>query len=304
MIEGILSFKEFYAAYDGDPHHAWQEYVAYGGLPAVRGKRRPEEKAALLRDLWDTVYLEGILKQNRMLHGKDVLGAVVDAVCASTGFLTTPRKIAKAVKDAGAADAGQKDVDQKDAGEMKVSHVTVGRYIDFLLDATLIRRAGRYDVKGRKEVGPPVKYYAADVGLLNARFLDVGRIDKRLSFQRPDMRRAMETILYNELCRRGFAVHVGILDYSYKDENKKSKRKRMTIDFVADKGSTKYYIQLMCAAEGEDAYRRVSWPLRQIRDSFRKIVVVQEDVVPWNDAYGILYVGIERFLIEENIMNM
>lgn len=276
----VLPYSKFYAAYDGDKGNAWREYAAYGGLPIVMKKKGHEEKAVCLQEMWDTVFLDNIIKQNRMLHDKPMLGAVLDMVCASAGSLTNPRKIEKALKAAGWPD---------------ISNVTVGRYLNFFMDAALIRKAMRYDIKRRKEIGSPMKYYVADAGLLNARLS---------SLQVTAEHGIMETILYNELRYRGFDVHVGVLEYGYKDENKISKRMRLEIDFVADKGSKRYYIQSAFTAGGKESRLQVARPLRYVRDSFKKIVVVKDDIVPWNDEFGILYIGVEKFLLEENSMDM
>lgn len=274
-----LSYGEFYAAYAGDKTTAWREYVTYGGMPGLIAKNSPEEKEKYLQELYDNIYLDGIMERHKILHEKTALGGILDILAASSGSPTNPRKLAKAMKD---------------ACQVDISNVTVSRYLGFFMDAFLIHKVGRYDVKRRRAIGSPVKYYVSDNGLFSA----------RQRFFLPEEKCILENILYNELCYRGFDIHAGVLEYGYKDENKISKRMHLEIDFVADKGSKRYYIQLALTEDKGENRLQAARPLRYVRDSFKKIVVVKEDIAPWNDEYGILYIGIERFLLEENSMDM
>ena len=270
-----LSYNEFYNAYKGDKHDAWQEYYTYGGLPLVMQKNNHEEKAKYLQSLFDRIYLSDIIERNKILHDKSVLDDILNIISSSVGSLTNAGKIAKTFKS---------------ERQVNISDDTVSRYLDFFIDAFMIYKAERYDVKGRKYIGSPLKYYFSDVGLRNA----------RLNFRQQEENHIMENIIYNELCNRDFSVDVGVVEYCYKDENKKSKRAQLEIDFVANKGSKKYYIQSALTVADEKKRQQEVRSLNRVGDSFKKIVVVKDNIIPWHDDNGILYIGVERFLLDEN----
>lgn len=274
-----LSFKEFYDAYKGNKHDAWQEYYTYGGLPLVMQKNSHEEKAKYLHSLFDKIYISDIIERNKILHEKSVLDDILNIISSSVGSLTNAGKIAKTFKS---------------ERQVNISDDTVSRYLDFFIDAFMIYKAERYDVKGRKYIGSPLKYYFSDVGLRNA----------RLNFRQQEENHIMENIIYNELCNRDFSVDVGIVEYCYKDENKKSKRAQLEIDFVANKGSKKYYIQSALTVGDEEKRKQEVRSLNRVGDSFKKIVVVKDNIIPWHDDDGILYIGIERFLLDDNSMDV
>ena len=177
---------------------------------------------------------------------------------------------------------------------MKIDENTVARYLDFFVDSFMLYKAERYDVKGRKHIGSPFKFYFSDVGLRNA----------RLNFRKQEENHIMENIIYNELCYREFSVDVGVVEYNYKDENKKSKRTKLEIDFVANKGSKKYYIQSALNISDEEKRVQETRSLYNVNDSFKKIVVVKDNIIPWYDERGVFYIGIEQFLLNENSMDM
>lgn len=274
-----LSFKEFYDAYKGDKRDAWQEYYTYGGLPLVMQKNSHEEKAKYLHSLFDKIYISDIIERNKILHDKSVLDDILNIISSSVGSLTNAGKIAKTFKS---------------ERQVNISDDTVSRYLDFFIDAFMMYKAERYDVKGRKYIGSPLKYYFSDVGLRNA----------RLNFRQQEENHIMENIIYNELCNRDFNVDVGVVEYCYKDENKKSKRAQLEIDFVANKGSKKYYIQSALTVGDEEKRQQEVRSLKRVGDSFKKIVVVKDNIIPWHDDDGILYIGIERFLLDENSMDV
>lgn len=276
---GPLSFKEFYDAYKSDKRDAWQEYYTYGGLPLVMQKNSHEEKAKYLHSLFDKIYISDIIERNKILHEKSVLDDILNIISSSVGSLTNAGKIAKTFKS---------------ERQVNISDDTVSRYLDFFIDAFMIYKAERYDVKGRKYIGSPLKYYFSDVGLRNA----------RLNFRQQEENHIMENIIYNELCNRDFSVDVGIVEYCYKDENKKSKRAQLEIDFVANKGSKKYYIQSALTVGDEEKRQQEVRSLNRVGDSFKKIVVVKDNIIPWHDDDGILYIGIERFLLDDNSMDV
>lgn len=274
-----LSFEEFYNAYEGDKRNAWQEYYTYGGLPFVMKKRGHEEKAKYLQSLFDKIYIGDIIERNKILHDKSVLDDILNIVSSSVGSLTNAGKIAKTFKS---------------ERQVNISDDTVSRYLDFFIDAFMLYKAERYDVKGRKYIGSPLKYYFSDVGLRNA----------RLNFRQQEENHIMENIIYNELCYREFGVDVGVVEYCFKDENKKSKRAQLEIDFVANKGSKKYYIQSAFTVGEEEKRQQEVKSLNRVGDSFKKIVVVKDNIIPWHDDNGILYLGIEQFLLDESAIDI
>lgn len=274
-----LSFGEFYAAYKGDKRDAWQEYFTYGGLPLVMKKSSHEEKVKYLQSLFDTIYLSDIMERNRILNEKTVLDDILNIISSSIGSFTNSNKIANTFKS---------------VRQMKIDEDTVARYLDLFVDSFMIYKAQRYDIKGRKYIGSPFKFYFSDVGLRNA----------RLNFRQQEENHIMENILYNELCYRDFSVDVGVVEYNYKDENKKSKRTKLEVDFVANKGSKKYYIQSALSISDEEKRLQETRSLYNVNDSFKKIVVVKDNIIPWYDEHGVFYIGIERFLLEENSMDM
>ena len=269
-----LSFEEFYNAYEGDKRDAWHEYCTYGGLPLVVAKKGHEEKAKYLQSLFDAIYISDIMDRNKLTYEKSVLDDILDIVSSSVGSLTNANKITNTFKS-------QKQV--------TIGAPTVSRYLDYFIDAFLLYKAQRYDVKGRKYIGSPLKYYFSDVGLRN--------------FRQQEENHIMENIIYNELCNRQFSVDVGVIEYCYKDENKKSKRIQLEIDFVANKGSKKYYIQSALTVGEEEKRQQEVRSLNRVGDSFKKIVVVRDHIIPWHDDNGILYMGIEQFLLDETAID-
>lgn len=270
-----LSFAEFYSAYDGDKNDAWQEYYTYGGLPLILSKKGHEEKAKYLQTLFDAIYLSDIMDRNKIANEKTVLDDLLNIVSSSVGSLTNANRITNTFKS---------------ERQVTLSNYTVSKYLDYFVDAFLLYRAERYDVKGRKYIGSPLKYYFSDVGLRNA----------RLNFRQQEENHIMENIIFNELCNREYSVDVGVVEYCYKDEQKKSKRANLEIDFVANKGSKRYYIQSAFTIADEEKRKQEIRSLRRIGDSFKKIVVVKDNIIPWHDNDGILYIGIIQFLLEEN----
>lgn len=274
-----LSYEEFYYAFKGDKQNAWQEYYTYGGLPLVIKKQGHDEKAKYLETLFDKIYLSDIMERNKIIYDKYVLDDILNIISSGIGSLTNPARIAKTFKS---------------VRQINIDEDTVARYLDFFIDSFMIYKADRYDIKGRKYIGSPLKYYFSDIGLRNA----------RLNFRQQEENHIMENIIYNELCYREFSVDVGVVEYFYKDNNKKSKRAQLEIDFVANKGSQKYYIQSALTVGDEEKRLQEIRSLKSVKDSFKKIVVVKDNIVPWHDDNGILYIGIEKFLLDENSMNL
>lgn len=274
-----LSYKEFYDAYQGDKYHAWHEYITYGGMPFAVTLQSHEDKSKYLQELFKKVYLADVLERRKLQNDENILEDLLDMISSSVGSLTNPTKLANTFDT---------------VKHVKISPKTVSRYLDYFADAFMISKAQRYDIKGKNYIESPLKYYFSDVGLRNA----------RLNFRQQEETHIMENVIYNELLLRGFSVDVGIVEYSIKTDDGKSKRLQLEVDFVANKGSQRYYIQSAFAIPDEEKRNQETRVFSRISDSFKKIVVVRDDIIPWHDENGILYIGVERFLLEENSMEL
>ena len=274
-----LSYKEFYDAHGEDKRHAWRDYFTYGGMPLVLLQRTSQDKSKYLHDWFDKIYLDDIMARHKISYDKYVLDDLLDIVASSVGSLTNPIKIANTFSS---------------LKGLSVTNDTIGKYLDYFIDAFILYKAKRYDVKGRKQIGSPLKYYYSDVGLRNA----------RLNFRQQEENHIMENIIYNELRVREFDIDVGIVGVITRLEEGKSKREQYEVDFVANRGSRRYYIQSAFAIPDEAKREQETRPLIKIQDSFKKIVVVREDIEPWHDDNGILYIGIEQFLLDETAMDL
>ena len=273
-----LSYSEFYEAYNGDKRDAWQEYYMYGGMPYVVTLADHKSKAKYLSGLFDNIYLSDILERHN-IRDKSILDDLLDVVSSSVGSLTNPQKIAHTFST---------------VKQIKISPDTVARYLDYFIDAFMLYKSQRYDIKGRKYIGSPQKYYFSDIGLRNA----------RLNFRQIEENHLMENIIYNELIIRGFNVDVGVVEYNYKDDDGKSKKTNLEVDFVVTEGTRKYYIQSALTVSDEEKRMQEVRPYASIPDSFKKIVVVKENIIPWYDENGILYIGIEKFILDKNAIDM
>jgi hypothetical protein len=269
-----LSYSEFYHAYQGDKHKAWNEYVTYGGMPYAMTLQSDEDKREYLQNLFEKVYISDVLERRKLINEKDILEDVLDMISSSVGSLTNPTKLANTFGT---------------VKHISISPKTISRYLDYFIDAFMLGKAQRYDIKGKNYIESPMKYYFVDVGLRNA----------RLNFRQQEETHIMENIIYNELCMRGFGVDVGIVETSVKTEDGKSQRVQMEVDFVANKGSQRYYIQSAFAIPDEEKRRQETKAFSRIADSFKKVVVVRDDIVPWHDENGILYLGVEQFLLDD-----
>lgn len=273
-----LSFSEFYSAYTGDKRDAWREYYTYGGMPYLCSLKDHRAKAGYLSGLFENIYLSDILERHS-IRDKSVLDDILDVVSSSVGSLTNPGKIADTFAS---------------VKQMKISADSVSRYLDYFIDAFILSKAQRYDIKGRKYIGSPQKYYYSDIGLRNV----------RLNFRQTEENHIMENILYNELILRGFTVDVGVVEYNYKDAEGKSKKTNLEVDFVITDGSRKYYIQSALTVGEEEKRLQEVRPYARIPDSFKKIVVVKDNIIPWHDENGVLYIGIEQFLLDDSAINL
>lgn len=269
-----LSYSEFYHAYGNDKRHAWRDYFTYGGMPLILSYANHEDKSKYLKDLFDKIYIDDITSHHKV-KDKGALDDILNILSSSVGSLTNAKKISDTFRS---------------VSNYPISAETVNKYIDWFIDAFVLYRAQRYDVKGRKYIGSPMKYYFSDIGLRNA----------RLNFRQQEENHIMENIIYNELRVRDFDIDVGIIVYNYRNNEGKSKRTQLEVDFVAAKADKKYYIQSALSIPDENKRNQETASLLRIDDSFKKIVVVKEDIIPWHDDNGILYIGIEDFLLDES----
>ena len=274
-----LSFAEFYEAYDGDKREAWQDYYTYGGMPYVLQLGTNEKKSSYLRDLLTRTYIKDVLERHDIRNESGKLEILLDVLASGVGSLTSPSRLSNTF-----------DTEWK----TKISPDTIDLYIGYFVDAFLISKSSRYDVKGRRYLQSPSKYYYCDLGLRNA----------RLNFRQLEENHLMENALYNDLVRRGYDVDVGIIEKNGKNREGKSYRQNLEIDFVVNRGSRRHYIQ--CALDVDDPAKRSQEleSLRRIPDSFGKYVVVKGYMKPWTDDLGIRYVGIEQFLLDDDPLSI
>lgn len=274
-----LTYGEFYSAFEGDKRHAWREYYTYGGMPLILSQKSHEEKSKYLKDLFAKTYVTDVLEHNRIANDQSVLEDLLNVVSSSVGSLTNPTKLSNTFKS---------------VKHTQISSNTISKYLDFFIDAFIMRKAQRYDIKGKRYINSLMKYYFTDVGLRNA----------RLNFRQQEENHIMENVIFNELAAREFDIDVGVVEYNHLDEKGKKVRTQLEVDFVANNGSRRYYIQSAFSIDSEEKRKQEINSLVRIPDSFRKIVVVRDDILPWHDDNGILYVGIEQFLLDERIMDI
>ncbi|MBP9994410.1 MAG: ATP-binding protein [bacterium] len=265
-----LSFSEFYSVYDGDKHSAWDEYCRYGGMPLVLQRTTDAAKQQYLKDLFRKVYLKDIVARYG-LRADNELANVTDIVASDIGSLLNPLRIANTMKT---------------IKNKSVSQNTIEKYLDYLQDSFLIDQAVRYDIKGRRYISTPQKYYFTDIGLRNA----------RINFRQQEENHIMENIIYNELLIRGFAVDVGVVEVNV-SENGKPTRKQLEVDFVANKGSLRYYIQSAWDLPNREKIEQEQQSFMAIGDSFKKILIQKNDVLPWHNEQGVLVIGLLDFLL-------
>lgn len=272
-----LSFAEFYNEYEGDKRGAWQDYYTYGGMPLATSLESHEEKSRYLRDLFDRTYIKDVLERHEIKNDTEVLDILLDVLASGIGSLTNLSKLANTFKS---------------ERQIGIGSETIEKYIGYFEESFLIEKAVRYDVKGRKYIGTPAKYYYTDLGLRNA----------RLGFRQLEETHIMENVLYNDLIRRGMNVDVGVVEYNTKDADGKKIRKQLEVDFVVNQGGKRFYIQSALSIADPDKKEQEIESLKRIPDSFSKMVVVRDYLKPWQDENGITYVGIEQFLLNEELL--
>ncbi len=272
-----LSFAEFYNEYDGDKRGAWQDYYTYGGMPRAASMGTHEEKSRYLKDLFVRTYIKDVLERHEIKNDTEVLDMLLDILASGIGSLTNPSKLSNTFKS---------------ERQIGIGSETIEKYIGYFEESFLIEKVVRYDVKGRKYIGTPAKYYYTDLGLRNA----------RLGFRQLEETHIMENVLYNDLIRRGMNVDVGVVEYNTKDSNGKKIRKQLEVDFVVNQGGKRFYIQSALSIADPNKKEQEIESLKRIPDSFSKIVVVRDYLKPWQDENGIIYVGIEQFLLNEDLL--
>lgn len=268
-----LSFSEFMTTYNGSKEDGWIEYLQYGGLPPVVLQPNDEEKIKFLKDLWQETYLIDILNRNHIKNNAE-LEELLCMLASGIGGLINPQKLSNTFKT-------NKNV--------SISPATLKSYISYCSDAFLIEEANRYDVKGRKYIGTPMKYYFSDLGLRNA----------LLNFRQVEKTHLMENAIYSELRRQGFNVDVGVVTVNGKDENGSSYRKQLEVDFVCNKGSRRCYIQSALSLPSQEKIDQETNSLRRLDDGFERIVIVGDHMSCNHDDNGILFMSIYDFMTKE-----
>ncbi len=273
-----LSFREYCSVYSGSEEEAWDDYVTYGGLPLILTRETPEEKAEYLISLFQKVYLSDIVDRHKV-RNREELDEMVDILASAVGSLTNPTKLSNTFKT---------------VKKKNISDKTLNKYMEYLTDAFLVSKAARYDIRGRKYIGSPAKFYFEDSGLRNA----------RLNFRQMEENHIMENIIYNELRIRGFRVDVGLVEQFGRNSENKTVKKKLEVDFVAARGGEKYYIQSAFAIDSQEKREQEERALNAIGDSFKKIIVVRDPIRARRNDQGIVTVGVRNFLLDANSLNL
>lgn len=272
-----FTFKEFCQSRTESVNELWKEYYTYGGLPALRRMPTPEQKTTYLQRLWKKTYLDDVVERHHV-ENRDALEAIADALCSSVGSLTNTTRITNTLAS---------------VRKIKITDDTVAKYISYLEEAFLFNEARRFNIKGNKYYENIKKYYSVDVGLRNA----------RLNYRQLEQTHLMENVIFNELLHRGYAVDVGVIEIR-EMKNGKSEYKQYEVDFVAANGNEKYYIQSAYELSTETKREQELKSLKRIDDSFQKIVIVKDDIMPYRDEKGIYYTGLFQFLTNNNDMRV
>lgn len=273
-----LSFREYISAMDGPVDIVFEEYMTYGGLPQIVEYNSAERKVEYLKALLAETYLTDI-KERYQIRNDEELEILLDIISSSIGSLTNPRKLANTF-----------ETEKK----VKLSDKTIKTYLDYICDSFLVEKAVRYDVKGKKYIDTPYKYYFADLGLRNA----------RLNFRQLEKTHMMENVIYNELRIRGYNVDVGVVPIIIRDKEGKQKRVNYEIDFVCNKGNQRYYIQSAYRLDSDEKVRQEENSLRNTGDSFKKIIIVGNPILVERDNSGITTISIYDFLLKENSLEL
>lgn len=279
-----LTFAEYLEAYNGDRDDAWNDYVLYGGLPYILFCKTDEDKSDYLKNLYKETYTADI-KEKRNIKNEEVLNEIMNVLSSQIGSLTNPSRLTDIINDRHAKGYIDK--------ENKVNKVTIDNYIQFLEEAFLINKVERYNIKGNHYINSPYKYYYEDIGLRNA----------RLNFRQLDDGYIMENIIYNELLSRRLNIDIGVVEVFNKDKNGKTIRNNYEVDFVVNKGPKRYYIQSSYHMNNEDKIMQEKKSLRNINDSFKKIVIVRDNIKTRIDNDGVITMGLFHFLLNKDSLD-
>lgn len=272
-----LSFKEFWTTCEDRPFdEVWTEYMTFGGLPYCALLPSREEKADYLKRLFDEVFLRDIIERNRVQNDAQ-MESLLNVISSAVGSLTNPKKLEDTFASSGTG---------------KLSASTIKQYLDYLCDAFMIEQAERYDIKGKRYISTPYKYYFTDAGLRNA----------RLNFRQLEETHLMENVMYNELCLRGYSVDVGVVEINERQEDGKYVRKQIEVDFVCNKADERVYVQSAFSIPTTEKRQQEERPLVNVGDGFRKVVVTKDNVIRHNDDNGILIMSLQEFLTDEGAL--
>lgn len=268
-----LAFSEYYSVFKGEKDEAWDEYITYGGLPKIVSINGENEKAKYLKQLFEKTYLSDIVERNN-IQRIDIIDSILNILSSSIGSLTNPYKLLKTFQSNGVKD---------------ISINTISSYLKYLQDSFLINKAERYDIKGKKYIQSPFKFYFSDIGLRNA----------RLNFRQQEETHIMENVIYNELLIRGYNVDVGVVNIREGDA-----KKQIEVDFVCNQFNKKYYIQSALSLPTHEKTVQEERPLLNIQDNFKKIIIVKDSKKAWITEEGILVIGIFEFLLNKNSLDL
>ena len=269
-----LSFSEFMSVYDGNKYDGWHDYILYGGLPSVVQLQNAEQKIEYLKNIFEETYINDIIGRHKVKNRAE-LEELLNILSSAIGSLTNPRKLEDTFKS---------------VKQVTISAKTINNYLDYFCDSFLITAAHRYDIKGRKYIGSPMKYYFTDIGLRNA----------RINFRQLEETHTMENIIYNELLTRGYNVDVGVVIIQQRDSAGKMMRKQLEVDFVCNKGSKRYYIQSAYSMPTAEKMEQEQRSLVKIEDSFKKIIITKDTPAPTYNEAGILVMSVYDFLLNAN----
>jgi predicted AAA+ superfamily ATPase len=265
-----LSFKEFCENKETSIQELWKEYYTFGGLPGLKNHKTPEQKINYLQRLWKKTYLADVIERNK-IKNIAALEALTDSLCSSIGSLTNPLKLCNTIQS---------------VMHVKSDNETITKYIQFLENSFLFEGVSRYNIKGKRYFESIKKYYASDIGLRNA----------RLNFRQQELSHIMESIIYTHLRIYGFLVDVGVVE-KREMQNGKQRQSQYEVDFIATNGFEKYYIQSAYRLDSEEKKEQELKSLKNIDDSFKKIVIVSDDIATYTDEDGITYMGLFNFLL-------
>ena len=273
-----LSFSEFMSVYDGNKYDGWNEYVLYGGLPSITMLNTPEQKTEFLKNLFRETYINDIIGRHS-IKNKEEFEELIDIISSGIGSLTNPKKLCDTFKS---------------KKQKSISINTINNYLEYLCDSFIVNKAIRYDIKGKKYIDTPYKFYFTDIGLRNA----------RINFRQIEENHTMENIIFNELIARDFNVDVGIVTANVRTESSDYVRKQYEVDFVCNKGSKRYYIQSAFHIPDEEKMRQESNSLLNINDAFKKIIIKKDYPAPQYTEEGILVMSIYDFLLDKNSLDI